>query len=106
MLVDLRSTDWTGKDAENRLHEIKVTVNKNGIPFDERPPTVTSGLRLGSPAVTMRGFDEEDMAETARIVGGALKEDADLDALRARSEALCEKRPLYPGYRGYCTYAG
>jgi glycine hydroxymethyltransferase len=104
LLVDLRSTEWTGKDAEDRLHEVGVTVNKNGIPFDERPPTVTSGLRLGSPAVTMRGFDDEDMAEVATIIAGALREDADLGALRARSAALCEKRPLYPGFRGYCSY--
>ena len=104
LLVDLRSTDWTGKDAEDRLHDVNVTVNKNAIPFDERPPMVTSGLRLGSPAVTMRGFDEQDMAEVAGIIAGALREDADLDALRARSAALCVKRPLYPGFRGYCDY--
>jgi glycine hydroxymethyltransferase len=104
LLVDLRSTDWTGKDAEDRLHDVSVTVNKNAIPFDERPPMVTSGLRLGSPAVTMRGFDEQDMAEVAGIIAGALREDADLDALRARSAALCVKRPLYPGFRGYCDY--
>jgi glycine hydroxymethyltransferase len=79
-------------------------VNKNGIPFDERPPTVTSGLRLGSPAVTMRGFDEQDMAEVAGIIAGALRQDADLDALSARSAALCAKHPLYPGFRGYCGY--
>jgi glycine hydroxymethyltransferase len=104
LLVDLRSTEWTGKDAEDRLHEVGVTVNKNGIPFDERPPTVTSGLRLGSPAVTMRGFDEQDMAEVAGIIAGALGQGADLEALQARSAALCEKRPLYPGFRGYCSY--
>jgi glycine hydroxymethyltransferase len=104
LLVDLRSTEWTGKDAEDRLHEVSVTANKNGIPFDERPPTVTSGLRLGSPAVTMRGFDEQDMSEVAGIVVGALGQDADLEALRARSAALCEKHVLYPGFRGYCSY--
>ncbi|MGD0272346.1 MAG: serine hydroxymethyltransferase [Gaiellaceae bacterium] len=104
LLVDLRSTEWTGKDAEDRLHEVGVTVNKNGIPFDERPPTVTSGLRLGSPAVTMRGFDEEDMSEIASIICSALAKDADIAALSARSAALCEKHPLYPGFRGYCSY--
>jgi len=104
LCVDLRSTEWTGKDAEDRLHEVQVTVNKNAIPFDERPPTVTSGLRLGSPAVTMRGFDQEDMAEVAGIIVAALAQNADLEALRARSAALCAKHPLYPGFRGYCSY--
>jgi len=104
LLVDLRRTDWTGKDAEDRLHEVGVTVNKNGIPFDERPPTVTSGLRLGSPAVTMRGFEEEDMSEIASIICSALDKSADIAMLAARAEALCEKHPLYPGFRGYCSY--
>jgi glycine hydroxymethyltransferase len=102
--LDLRSTDWTGKDAEERLHEVKVTVNRNTVPFDERPPTVASGVRIGTPAATMRGFDEEDFREVGRIIAGALAEDADLDALRGRAEALCEKRPLYPGFRGWTTY--
>src|SRR5436305_10621583 len=57
MQVDLRSTDWTGKDAEERLAEVKLTVNRNTVPFDERPPTVASGIRIGTPAATMRGFD-------------------------------------------------
>ncbi len=102
--LDLRSTEWTGKDAEERLHEVKVTVNRNTVPFDERPPTVASGVRIGTPAATMRGFDEEDFREVGRIIVGALAEDADLDALRGRAEALCEKRPLYPGFRGWTTY--
>ena len=103
--VDLRSTEWTGKDAEERLHEVKLTVNRNTVPFDERPPTVASGIRIGTPAATMRGFDEEDFREVGRIIAGALGEGADLAALRARTEALCEKRPLYPGYRGFPTYS-
>ena len=61
--LDLRKTDWTGKDAEERLHEVKLTVNRNTVPFDERPPTVASGVRIGTPAATMRGFDEEDFRE-------------------------------------------
>jgi glycine hydroxymethyltransferase len=60
-----------------------------------------SGIRLGTPAVTMRGFDEDDLREVGAIIAGALAADGDLDALRARSGALCERRPLYPGYRGY-----
>jgi glycine hydroxymethyltransferase len=102
--LDLRGTDWTGKAAEERLHEVKVTVNRNTVPFDERPPTVASGVRIGTPAATMRGFDEEDFREVGRIIVAALAEDPDLAALRSRAEALCDKRPLYPGFRGYTTY--
>jgi glycine hydroxymethyltransferase len=102
--LDLRHSDWTGKDAEERLHEVKLTVNRNTVPFDERPPTVASGVRIGTPAATMRGFDEDDFREVAQIIAGALA-DASLDELRGRSEALCAKRPLYPGFRGYTTYA-
>ena len=102
--LDLRSTEWTGKDAEERLHEVKLTVNRNTVPFDERPPTVASGVRIGTPAATMRGFDEEDFREVGQIMVAALKQDADLNALRARTEALCAKRPLYPGFRGFTTY--
>ena len=102
--LDLRKTDWTGKDAEERLDEVKLTVNRNTVPFDERPPTVASGVRIGTPAATMRGFDEEDFREVGRIIAGALG-DGDLGALCDRAEALCAKRPLYPGFRGYTTYA-
>jgi len=102
--IDLRSTEWTGKDAEERLDKVKLTVNRNTVPFDERPPTVASGVRIGTPAATMRGFDDDDFREIGRIIVGALADGADLAALRARTEALCEKRPLYPGYRGFPTY--
>jgi glycine hydroxymethyltransferase len=102
--VDLRSTEWTGKDAEEQLAEAKLTVNRNTVPFDERPPTVASGIRIGTPAATMRGFDEEDFREVAAIICGALAEGADVGALAERSVALCDKRPLYPGFRGYTTY--
>jgi glycine hydroxymethyltransferase len=102
--VDLRKTEWSGKEAEERLAEVKVTVNRNTVPFDERPPTVASGIRIGTPAATMRGFDEDDFREVGRIICEALADGADLPALAARSEALCERRPLYPGFRGYTTY--
>jgi glycine hydroxymethyltransferase len=102
--LDLRSTEWTGKDAEERLHEVKLTVNRNTVPFDERPPTVASGVRMGTPAATMRGFDEEDFREVGNIIVDALKQDADLSPLRSRTEALCAKRPLYAGFRGFTTY--
>jgi glycine hydroxymethyltransferase len=102
--LDLRSTEWTGKDAEERLHEVKLTVNRNTVPFDERPPTVASGVRIGTPAATMRGMDDGDFREIGRIIVEALGESPDLDALRSRTEALCAKRPLYPGFRGWTAY--
>jgi len=102
--LDLRSTDWTGKDAEERLDEVRLTVNRNTVPFDERPPTVASGVRIGTPAATMRGFDADDFREVGQIIVEALGADADIPALASRSEALCERRPLYPGFRGFTTY--
>ena len=102
--VDLRSTEWTGKDAEERLAKAKLTVNRNTVPFDERPPTVASGIRIGTPAATMRGFDEDDFREVGMIIAEALGEGADVAALAARSDGLCDKRPLYPGFRGFTTY--
>jgi glycine hydroxymethyltransferase len=104
MQIDLRNSEWTGKAAEERLHEVRITVNRNTVPFDERPPTVASGVRIGTPAMTMRGFDEDDFRETGRIICDALTESPDVDALLGRVDAICEKRPLYPGFRGYTTY--
>jgi glycine hydroxymethyltransferase len=104
LLVDLRGSEWTGKDAEERLAEVNVTVNRNTVPFDERSPFVTSGIRVGTPAMTMRGFDEDDFRETGRIIADALVESPDIAGLRARVAALCEKRPLYPGWRGYTSF--
>jgi glycine hydroxymethyltransferase len=102
--LDLRKTEWTGKAAEERLDEVKLTVNRNTVPFDERPPTVASGVRIGTPAATMRGLDEDDFREVGRIIVEALGSRPDLGGLRSRTEALCAKRPLYPGFRGYTTY--
>ena len=102
--VDLRRSEWTGRAAEQRLHEVRITANRNTVPFDERPPLEASGIRLGTPAVTMRGFDEDDLREVGEIIGGALG-DGDLDALRARSDVLTGRRPLYPGFRGYTEYS-
>jgi glycine hydroxymethyltransferase len=102
--VDLRSTEWTGKDAEERLAEVRITANRNTVPFDERSPTIASGVRMGTPACTMRGFDEEDFCEVGRIVCGALTDEPDLVGLAARAQALCERRPLYPGFRGWTAY--
>jgi glycine hydroxymethyltransferase len=102
--LDLRSTDWTGKDAEERLADVKLTVNRNTVPFDEQPPTVASGVRIGTPAATMRGFVEDDFVEVGQVIVDALGEGADVGALAARSAALCDKHPLYPGFRGFTTY--
>ncbi len=102
--LDLRSTDWSGKDAEERLHGVGLTTNRNTVPFDERPPTIASGIRVGTQAATMRGFDEDDFREVGAIMVEALGADSDLAALRARAEGLCASRPLYPGFRGFPTY--
>jgi glycine hydroxymethyltransferase len=104
MQVDLRRSEWTGRAAEERLHDVRITVNRNTVPFDERPPMEASGIRIGTPAVTMRGFGEEDMREVGEIITGALA-GGDTGPLRDRALALCEKHPLYPGHRGYPDYA-
>jgi glycine hydroxymethyltransferase len=104
LLVDLHRTSWTGKEAEERLDEVRITVNRNTVPFDERPPTIASGIRVGTPAMTIRGFDDEEFREVGRIMVEALAADPDLASLTARSLALCERRPLYPGFRGYTSY--
>ena len=87
--LDLRATEWTGLAAQERLDECRLTVNRNTVPFDERPPMVASGVRIGTPAATMRGFDEDDFREVASIIVDALSDDADVAALararRARS---------------------
>jgi glycine hydroxymethyltransferase len=102
--VDLRNSSWTGKDAEERLHDVKLTVNRNTVPFDERPPTIGSGVRIGTPAATMRGFDESDFREVGNVIVEALGDSPDLAALCARVDTLCAKRPLYPGFRGFTSY--
>jgi glycine hydroxymethyltransferase len=102
--LDLRSTGWSGKDAEERLHAVGLTTNRNTVPFDERPPTIASGIRVGTPAATMRGFEDDDFREVGRIIVEALGPDADVAELHRRATALCERRPLYPGFRGYPAY--
>lgn len=98
LLIDLSATPLTGADGEERLERAGITVNKNGIPFDERPPTVTSGLRVGTAALTTRGLREDEMREIGDIIASALAPDADdaaLDALKARSRAIGDRFPLY-----------
>ena len=94
-----------GRTPKSGCTRCDSTANRNTVPFDERPPTVASGVRLGTPAATMRGLDADDFREVGRIIVEALGDDADVAALAAASEALCEKRPLYEGFRGYTRYA-
>ncbi|MEV7195256.1 serine hydroxymethyltransferase [Streptomyces sp. NPDC093510] len=96
VLVDLRNSELDGQQAEDRLHEVGITVNRNAIPNDPRPPMVTSGLRIGTPALATRGFQEDDFREVADIIAEALKPGFDADALKARVTALADKHPLYP----------
>lgn len=98
MLVDLRSLDINGKQAQNLLDSVGITVNKNGIPNDPEPPWITSGIRIGTPACTTRGFKEEDAIQTAKLIARTLKHPADEDVLRdvqAKVKELCNKHPLY-----------
>ena len=100
--LDLRRTQWSGKDMEERLHEVAITVNRNTVPFDERPPTIASGVRIGTPAATMRGFAEDDMREVGGIILDVLDPAADLPALRGRTRELLAGRPLYSAFpHGY-----
>ena len=96
MLVDLTDTDVTGKEAEKMLDEVGITVNKNAIPFDTKSPFITSGIRIGTPATTSRGFVEEDMVEVGKLIGLTIRDfENSKDEIRARVAALCEKHPLY-----------
>jgi glycine hydroxymethyltransferase len=102
LLVDLRPQGLTGVEAERLLEEVGITVNKNAIPFDPQKPTVTSGIRLGTPAVTTRGMGPTEMAEIAKIIAHVLKErsDAARAAARAQVRQLCERFPLYEALVG------
>ncbi|MGA2469314.1 MAG: serine hydroxymethyltransferase [Solirubrobacteraceae bacterium] len=97
VLVDLRDSELSGQEAEDRLAEISITVNRNAVPFDPRPPRVTSGLRIGSPAMVTRGLVREDFEEIGQIIGSALSPDfgAHRDELLARVAAIIERYPLY-----------
>ncbi len=102
VLVDLVESKLDGRDAEDLLHEVGITVNRNAVPFDPRPPMRTSGLRIGTPALATRGFDAKDFAEVADIIGTTLVQGAsgasvDVDGLRERVKALTDARPLYVG---------
>ncbi|WP_030510628.1 serine hydroxymethyltransferase [Microbispora rosea] len=100
VLVDLRASELDGRQAEDRLHEAGITVNRNAVPFDPRPPLVTSGLRIGTPALATRGFARPEFEEVSDVIAQVLRPGADLTALRGRVEALAAKHPLYPGLNG------
>ncbi|MEV6069651.1 serine hydroxymethyltransferase [Nocardia sp. NPDC052001] len=97
VLVDLRNSQLDGQQGEDLLHEIGITVNRNAVPFDPRPPMVTSGLRIGTPALATRGFGDTEFTEVAEIIAAALTGSADLDSLRQRVSTLAQQFPLYEG---------
>lgn len=99
VLADLRHSELDGQQAEDLLHEVGITVNRNAVPFDPRPPMVTSGLRIGTPALASRGLDTAAFTEVADVIGTALAQgmNADVDALRARVSKVAEDFPLYEG---------
>jgi glycine hydroxymethyltransferase len=99
VLADLRDSELDGKQAEDRLDEIGITVNRNAVPFDPRPPAVSSGLRIGTPALATRGFTVEDFREIGKVIAAALTgdfSDAKRVELSERTQALAERHPLYP----------
>jgi glycine hydroxymethyltransferase len=99
VLADLRESELDGQQAEDRLDEIGITVNRNAVPFDPRPPAVSSGIRIGTPALATRGFQDEDFREVGRVIGEALGgdlTDAKKAELAERTAALAERHPLYP----------
>ena len=97
VLVDLRDAEIDGKQAEDLLHEVGITVNRNAVPNDPRPPMVTSGLRIGTSALATRGFGDEQFREVADVIALALQPNPDVAALRERTRALATAFPLYEG---------
>jgi glycine hydroxymethyltransferase len=101
VLVDLRNAPIDGKTAEDLLHEVGITVNRNSVPNDPRPPLVTSGVRIGTPALATRGFATEEFTEVADIIAGVLLPNPDIAALKARVAKLTEAFPLYPNLENW-----
>ncbi len=97
VLADLRNSPLDGQQAEDVLHSVGITVNRNAVPFDPRPPMVTSGLRIGTPALATRGFGDTEFTEVADVIALALQPNPDVAALHSRVVALTEAFPLYPG---------
>lgn len=101
VLVDLRESQLDGRQGEEILHEVGITVNRNSVPWDPRPPMTTSGLRIGTPALASRGFGEAEFREVSDVIAEALKPSPDVEALRARVVKLTEDFPLYDGLEGW-----
>ncbi|MDU0938092.1 MAG: serine hydroxymethyltransferase, partial [Dermabacter sp.] len=101
VLVDLRKSEIDGQQAEDLLHEIGITVNRNAVPNDPRPPRVTSGLRIGTPALATRGFGASEFTEVADIIATALTGKGDVEQLRGRVRTLVENTPLYADLTQY-----
>jgi glycine hydroxymethyltransferase len=96
VLVDLRDAAIDGQTAENLLHDIQITVNRNSVPNDPRPPMVTSGVRIGTPALATRGFGKAEFTEVAEVIAAVLKPNPDIESLKARVQKLADAFPLYP----------
>lgn len=94
ILIDLRNKHITGKELETKLDDVGITVNKNAVPFDTEKPSITSGIRIGTPAVTTRGFKEDDMREIAQLINMVV-ENKNVEEIKQRVKKLCEKHPLY-----------
>src|SRR5690554_973494 len=105
VLVDLRHSENSGKDAEDILHSVGITVNRNSVPNDPRPPMVSSGVRIGTPALATRGFGDEEFTEVADVIASALLPNPDIAALSARVKALADRFPLYPGLTSPGTWS-
>ena len=101
VLVDLRKSSIDGQQAEDLLHEIGITVNRNAVPNDPRPPRVTSGLRIGTPALATRGFGAAEFTEVADVIATALTGKGDIEQLRGRVRTLAENTPLYADLTQY-----
>ncbi len=97
ILADLRNSEVNGSEAQDLLHEVGITVNRNSVPFDPRPPMVTSGVRIGTPALATRGFGDAEFVEVADVIAHALMPNPDIAGLRERVTTLTERFPLYPG---------
>ena len=97
ILADLRNSELDGQQAENVLHDVNITVNRNSVPFDPRPPMVTSGLRIGTPALASRGFGDAEFTEVADVIAHALMPNPDIADLKSRVQKLTASFPLYPG---------
>jgi glycine hydroxymethyltransferase len=101
VLVDLRNAPINGQETEDLLHEVGITVNRNSVPNDPRPPMITSGVRIGTPALATRGFGEVEFTEVADIIAHVLMPNPDVPALQARVRALTEAYPLYDGLENW-----